>query len=134
MPSRDPRIWMWEEAREMLERAERMHRQFFRLAPSPTGLPRWEPPLDMLETAHDLWILVALPGVRAEQIQISILAGALTVRGERTLPAGTRAALIHRIEIPHGRFERHIELPPGRYELERQELADGCLTLRLRKL
>lgn len=134
MPSRDPRKWMWEEACDRLERAERMHRQFFQLVLSPSNRPRWEPPVDMLETEHDLWILVALPGVRPEQVQISIGAGALTVSGERPIPTGTRNMLIHRLEIPHGRFERHIELPPGRYDFDRQELADGCLTLRLRKL
>ena len=29
MPSRDPRIWMWAEALDMMDKAERMHRQFF---------------------------------------------------------------------------------------------------------
>ena len=41
---------------------------------------------------------------------------------------------IHRLEMPHGCFERRIGLPPGRYELGRSDLADGCLTLTLRKL
>jgi hypothetical protein len=58
----------------------------------------------------------------------------LIVVGERALPTGDRSGLIHRMEIPHGRFERHIELPPGPLELGRRELADGCLVLALRKL
>ena len=29
MPSRDPRIWMWAEALDMMDKAERMRRQFF---------------------------------------------------------------------------------------------------------
>ena len=38
------------------------------------------------------------------------------------------------MELPHGRFERRVTLPPGRYELVRRELVDGCLTVILRKL
>jgi HSP20 family protein len=35
MATRDPTAWMWAEACQMLEQAERMHRQFFRI-----GAPR----------------------------------------------------------------------------------------------
>jgi hypothetical protein len=55
------------------------------------------------------------------------------VRGERSLPVGVREAQISRLEIPHGYFERHIELPPGDYRLTRQDLIDGCLTLTVSK-
>ena len=58
----------------------------------------------------------------------------LIVVGERALPIGDKTGLIHRMEIPHGRFERHIQLPPGPLELGRRELADGCLVLVLRKV
>jgi hypothetical protein len=49
------------------------------------------------------------------------------------MPVECRNAIIHRLEIPHGRFERRIELPPGQYEFGRQELAHGCLMIGLRK-
>ena len=62
------------------------------------------------------------------------MADILIVVGERALPIGDRTGLIHRMEIPHGRFERHIQLPPGPLELGRRELADGCLVLALRKM
>ena len=48
MPTRDPTAWMWAEACQMLEQAERMHRQFFRLG-SPRGARTvWEPPVAVL--------------------------------------------------------------------------------------
>jgi HSP20 family protein len=50
------------------------------------------------------------------------------------MPNRERGTVIHRLEIPYGRFERRIELPPGRYDAVRRELIDGCLTLALRKL
>ena len=124
---------MWAEACQVLERAERLQRQFFRLAVSPTHRPGWEPPVDVFETGTDLWVLVALPGVDPEQVDVRFGAGALIVAGERALPVELRAAAIHRLEIPHGRFERRIELPFGRYELRRRQLVHGCLVVALHK-
>ena len=45
-----PNNWMWSEACEMLARAERLHRDFFRPTRSAGQLPSWEPPDDVLET------------------------------------------------------------------------------------
>jgi HSP20 family molecular chaperone IbpA len=78
--------------------------------------------------------VVALPGVEAQSLEIAAEDGVLVIAGERRAPAVQRAAVIHRIEIPQGRFERRIGLPPGRFELAQRALADGCLTLALRKL
>lgn len=133
MTSRDPEIWMWAEACELLDRAERLHRQFFRIKTSHRR-PTWEPPVDVFETAQALWILVALPGVSPALLSVGFDDGSLVVAGERTLPPELRTATIHRFEIPHGRFERRIELPAGRYDVDRKELADGCLVLRLRRV
>jgi HSP20 family protein len=133
MPPRDLDAWMWAEACDALARAERLHRQFFRLG-LPNVRPQWEPPVDILETEDELWIIAALPGVEAAQIEIGIERGILVIAGARLAPALKNAAAIHRLEIPQGRFERRIALPSGRFELDRREIADGCLTLTLRKL
>jgi hypothetical protein len=42
-------------------------------------------------------------------------------------------AALKRLEIPYGRFERRIELPPGHYEIEQRDLEYGCLRLILRR-
>lgn len=129
-----PATLMWTEACALIERAERLHRQFFRLGSSAAHLPTWEPPIDMFESDRELQILIALPGVEPGRIEIIVDSGALIVAGERPVPEGLRGAAIHRMEIPYGRFERRIELPRGHYELERQELSYGCLLLALVKL
>jgi len=134
MSPREPGVWMWAEACEFLERAERLQRQFFHPGPTRARRPTWQPPVDVLETATDLWILVALPGVAPEQVEVTIDGATLIVAGERPMPGQSRDAVIRRLEIPHGHFERQIVLPSGRFELGRRELADGCLTLILRKL
>jgi HSP20 family molecular chaperone IbpA len=125
---------MWAEACELLERAERLHRQFFRFGTSPARRPAWEPPVDIFETERDLSIVVALPGVMPEQVEVGIQGDTLVVMGERHLPRVAQGAVIHQLEIPHGRFERRIALPPARFEFDRQELAYGCLLLVLRKV
>ena len=125
---------MWAEALDLLDEAERMHRALFRPGPARPRAACWEPPLDLLETDEELWIQVALPGVRAEQLDVRFEGDTLVVAGERPLPLPRGAGTILRLEMPHGCFERRVRLPAGRYELGRRELADGCLTLILRKL
>ncbi len=134
MSIHDPKSWMWEEALGLLERAERMQRQFFRLAHGTGQRPIWEPPADIFETSHHLWMMIALPGIVSAQVQVSIEAGVLRISGERTLPRELRTATIRRLEIPYGRYERSIELPPGHYDFDRRELVNGVLILSLRKV
>lgn len=122
---------MWAEACETMERAERLYRQFFHHG---HRTPSWEAPCDIFETAEALVILIALPGVEPEAIKVRLSAGILVVSGERALPVDMKRASIHRLEIPHGHFERRIELPPARFELSGRHLANGCLMLRLAKL
>ncbi len=117
----------------MLERAEKMQRQFFELRRSRSFRPTWEPPVDIFATDAEVWILVALPGVEPERLQVAVEGGILVVRGERSLPAECRQANVQRLEIPSGRFERQIELPSGHFELEARELRNGCLLLTLKK-
>ena len=128
-----PNRWMWSEACEMLARAERMHRQFFQPVRSLSRQPAWEPPADVLESDRDVLVVVALPGVKADEIEVVIDGGDLVVAGNRTLPAELASAVIHRLELPQGRFERRLPLPGGRYSDIRRKFADGCLLVLLTK-
>ena len=119
---------MWTDALALTVRADQLRREFFR--PAAIG---WEPPVDLLETADELILIAALPGVRAADVDLVIGGGELAVIGTRALPAVRGPARIHRMELPHGRFERRVALPPGTYELVRRDLVDGCLTVVLRK-
>jgi HSP20 family molecular chaperone IbpA len=132
MRSRDPGTWMWAEALQMLQDAERLQRQFFRIGVL-EGTPCWEPPVDLFENGDGLRLLVALPGVKAQQVEVVLAPGMIIVRGERSLPTNSRRAAIHRLEIPYGRFERRIPLPAGEFEPVDQRLEQGCLVLELRR-
>ena len=130
---KDPDTWMWERAFELVDRADRLQRQFFQRGRPRAQRATWIPPLDVYETEDAIWLLVALPGVRPERLRISIEGRDLIIGGERRLPPECQTATIHRMEIPQGLFERSIELPPGGHEIIDHEMVDGCLVLRLRR-
>lgn len=134
MKVRDPTGWMWGEALELLERADRMQRQFFQLGAHRRECPVWEPPIDIFETEQQVIVLVALPGVASEQLLIALEGSVLTVRGQRGMPDLGQTAIIHRIELPYGRFERRIELPTRHLQVGQRVLRDGCLVMFLDKL
>lgn len=120
---------MWADACAAMARAERLHRQFFH-----HSTPYWEAPIDLFETEDGLTILIALPGVELDSITVSLHSGMLAVKGERPLPRELQNARIVRMEIPYGRFERRIALPPVALQISGRHLANGCLMLRLEKI
>lgn len=120
---------MWAEACALIERAERLHRRFFLVSASP-AVPKWQPPVDVFESGRDLLVVVILPGVREQDIDFRFDGPEVLIAGVRRMPPLAQGASIRRLEGPYGRFERRIPVDDG-YQLERSELADGCLSLRL---
>lgn len=125
--------WMWADAIRRQERAERIQRQFFRRV-GPRPRKQWEPPVDVFETADSVYVIVALPGVSDSSLtDLEIRGDVLVVAGERGVPAPLEDALLHRLEIPHGHFERRVILPWPRLAIVKHALTDGCLFLTLKK-
>ena len=133
MRNLDTRAWMLAEAVDLLDDAERLQRQFFRIAPS-SGSPCWEPPVDVINNGTCLTLVVALPGVPPDQFEVRVDDKAIVVRGERSIGASVGTGTIVRPEIPYGRFERRIVLSPGRYKLMDMHLENGCLRINLEAL
>jgi HSP20 family protein len=133
MAAVDPRTLMWTAACEMIDRAERLHRQFFLPMTAPTGEPTgdlgWEPPVDITATDSEILITVALPGVDRDDVKVTVDDDGIFVLGFR--PSGIpRGSLIHRLEIPSGKFQRRIAFPGARLRLGQSELVNGCLMLK----
>ncbi len=127
--------WMWNRAQELIEEADRLQRSFFQLERVGAKRANWTPPADVFETATEIWIFVALPGVQPQQVETRLEGHSIIVSAGRYLPEALRRAAVHRLEIPHGRFVRHIALPPERrYEIASQELTNGCLAVSVRKI
>jgi HSP20 family molecular chaperone IbpA len=57
----------------------------------------------------------------------------LVIAGDRILPPQLQTAVIHRMELPQGRFARRVRLPAGRYGAVKRSVADGCLLITLEK-
>jgi len=125
---------MWAHACDLIDQAERLHRQFFHLTFSERAPATWAPPVDVFEDEREVVIVVAMPGVPADRVQVTTEPGAVVVRGARRPPfAGSRRRVLQ-LEIPYGAFERRIPLPAEPLHLGSSELLQGCLILKLTKL
>ncbi|HEY1892239.1 MAG TPA: Hsp20/alpha crystallin family protein [Steroidobacteraceae bacterium] len=123
--------WMWVEACEVLDRAERLQRQFLRYVGPGADAAVWEPPVDIQETANGLILLFALPGVVPQEISLTLEPTELIVSAMRSLKLGSADAVIRRLEIPYGRFLRRIPLAGVALELAGSRYENGCLEVRL---
>jgi len=123
----------WIQACELLERADRLHRQFFRLGQS-GQIPVWEPPLDIFESGREVLVRVAVPDVNLEDFKISLEGTVLRLSGRRCLPKEAAYRTIRRLEIPYGLMERRVTLPPGRYQLAAHAYNNGCLEIQLQRM
>jgi len=122
---------MWAEACARLEEAERRHRRFFELLAVPSAAPVWEPPANILSVGRELQVMVALPGVRADQVVAQVTPSGLLIEATVPPPAFAAGVEVVRLEIPYGRMRRRIELPAGSYTLLEFRLDAGYLFLRL---
>ena len=134
MPSRDPIDWMWAEACQMLDQAERLQRQFFRLDYPRGARVALQPPVDVFEDEREFVVVVALPGVSPGNAEAKIDGRTLLIRARRRLSLQDRHCSIERLEIPHGYFERRLLLPQIRLELDSQQWSNGCMVLTIRKM
>jgi HSP20 family protein len=123
--------WMWLQALELSDQAERLQRRFLRYLGPGVEAINWEPPVDIHETMDGLIVLVALPGVAPEDIEVSLECGALVVSAVRRLRISPREAVIRRLEIPHGRFVRQLALPGSVGRIAESKYLHGCLEVRL---
>jgi len=117
----------------MLDQADRLTQQFFRLQEQEQLGGVWEPPVDVYETEENWTVVVALPGVPSERIRYGLEADSLLVVAERPIPSECSEGAIRRKELPHGRFARRLRFRAAPLEVSQASLKDGCLVLVLRK-
>ena len=92
------------------------------------------PPLDVEETTDEIVVITALPGMKADDVDITITGQALTIQGEfRPADATENGQYLHQ-ERRFGSFSRTLQLPVRvQGEAARASFADGVLTLRIPK-
>ncbi len=72
---------------------------------------KFQPHLDIVETASDYVVSVDLPGVKPEDVKVEMEDGRLTISGKRETVTEENAKNVHRIERTRGSFHRVISLP-----------------------
>ena len=76
-----------------------------------TGTRAWAPALDIAERNDAYVVTVEVPGIKPEQLDITLENGALTISGERRFETEIKEEQYHRIERRYGAFRRSITLP-----------------------
>jgi HSP20 family protein len=127
--------WEW---RSPFGELERMRREMDRLSEA-LGGPVFREPLagvfplmNVTEDPDNYYVRAELPGIKADELNISITGTSLTVAGERTIPPEN--ARYHRRERDAGKFSRVVSLP-SQVDASKVEArcADGVLTVVLPK-
>ena len=92
------------------------------------------PKVDIRENEQEFELLLELPGVRKEDMQIELEQDVLYVSGERKAAEETKETNVHRMEQFYGSFHRSFHLPQG---LDKDTIAakyqDGILRLTIKK-
>jgi HSP20 family protein len=96
-----------------------------------TSRGRWQPAVDIYETdGREVVILVDAPGLRREDIDVTVENSTLTVKGERRRDGSIDEDRYHRIERAYGAFSRSFTLPTTLDGTKvRAEYRDGVLTI-----
>ncbi|MCS7010000.1 MAG: Hsp20/alpha crystallin family protein [Anaerolineales bacterium] len=126
----------WEPMREMMTLREAMDRLFDEAFTRPLTLSGFAPmpAIDMYQTDDEIVVRAALPGLKPEDVQLSVTNGMLILRGEFKQKEEKKEATWHIREHRYGSFERALALPVDvETEKARAEFEDGILTIVLPK-
>ena len=128
---------MWRSPFEELERMRRdMDRLFQDLTEGIFREPRAGvfPLVNVTEGSDNYYVRAELPGIKAEDLDISVTGNSLSIAGERRIRAEDEKANYHRREREAGKFSRVISLP-AQVDTAKVEAScvDGILTVVLPK-
>lgn len=129
-------IIRWDPMREVINMRDAMERTFDDFfSRSPTSYQGYGVfDLDMYQTNDNVIVKASVPGVKAEDIQISIIGDILTIRGEVKEDEEIKEANYHIRERRYGSFSRSLALPTQVLsEKAAAEFENGILKLTLPK-
>ncbi len=131
-----PELSNWSSFDRLASLRDEVNRLFDWTAPSrDSGLfSGWSPALDVFDDKDHLIVKVELPGMKKEEIEISLHDGTLTVSGERKVEREEKEGQSFRSERYFGKFQRSVSLPttvnPNNVKASYK---DGILTVELAK-
>ena len=108
-------IRRWDPFRDLQSIQNEMNRLFGRTYGGEAGdvasSAAWAPELDIYETEDKFTVVLELPGMTTEDVNITVENGVLTVGGERKFYNEVKEESFHRIERRYGNFVRRINHP-----------------------
>lgn len=130
----------WDPFRELEDVSSRLNRIFERpLIRSESGkemlaVADWAPSVDISETDAAYLIKGEIPGVKKEDVKVTIENGMLTIRGERKQEKEEKGKKFHRVECSYGSFMRSFQVPDDADEDSvKAEFKGGMLNITLPK-
>ena len=129
-------IVRWNSSRDIAAHQERMSRMlegFYGRPQEDLTRGAWVPVVDIYSNGqHELVLKAELPGMKEDEIELTVEDNTLTLRGEKKFDPDVTEEQVHRIERSYGSFTRTFALPPtvdaGKV---RAEYKAGVLTVRL---
>jgi HSP20 family protein len=130
----------WDPFRELEDVSNRLNRIFGRsTARAESGqemlaVADWSPSIDISETDAAYLIKAEIPGVKKEDVKVTIQDGMLTIQGERKMEKEEKGKKFHRVERSYGSFVRSFRIPDNADENSvKAEFKDGMLNVTLAK-
>jgi HSP20 family protein len=131
-----PELSNWGSSDRLASLRDEMNRMFdFSFPSRDTGLfSGWSPALDVYDEKDHLLVKVELPGMKKEDIEISLHDGMLTISGERKHEFEGKEGETFRSERYFGKFQRTVTLPVSvNPENVKATYKDGLLSIELAK-
>jgi len=127
-----PNFGRWSELRNEIDRL--FGTPLSELAQASQFLSGWAPAMDVHEDKDNVYVRVEVPGMKKEDIDVSLHDGTLTISGERKNETKHEGAEVYRAERFFGRFQRTITLPsPVDSDKVKAQYRDGVLSVTLAK-
>ena len=127
----------WEPAREMMTLREAMDRLFDDAFTRPLSMAEngWSvPAVDLYQTDNEVVVKAALPGIKAEEVQINITGDVLSLKSEVKQSEEVKEKAYHIREQRWGTFERTLALPANVVaDKAKADFENGILTIALPK-
>ena len=130
----------WRPTRDLVGIRDEMNRLFDSFF---TGWPErrkdllaseWAPSIDVAETDEEIVVTAELPGVKQDEVDITITDDVLTLKGEKKEEKEVKEKNYHRVERSYGSFQRSISLPTGvKSDEAKASYKDGVLHITVPK-
>lgn len=108
----------WDPFKDLEDFEQRLATTFGRVMPKKNGdeteaiaAADWAPLVDITEDEKEYVVKAELPGLKKEEVKVSVEENVMTISGERKVEKEEKTKKYHRVERAYGKFERSFTLP-----------------------